>query len=113
MPRIRDHGLVPGSRNDVCLSTNGVRGMTVAARRGTPVVLVIEAHSMVRDGFEFRCADKWGLAYLKRANKIYSVSEKRNIIAVLILPPRGPLHLVGGMMTKSILMKAENHYRNP
>ena len=57
LPGIRKHGLLPGSRQDVHLSTNKETAMTVGERRGAAVVLVIETYPMVRDGFQFRCAD--------------------------------------------------------
>jgi putative RNA 2'-phosphotransferase len=54
---IRKQGLLPGSRQDVHLSATKEVAAAVGARRGTPVVLVIETHPLLRDGFRFRCAD--------------------------------------------------------
>jgi putative RNA 2'-phosphotransferase len=54
---IRKHGLMPGSRQDVHLSATRDMAESVGARRGKPVVLVIETFPMVRDGHQFRCAD--------------------------------------------------------
>ena len=54
---IRKQGLLPGSRRDVHLSATKETATAVGARRGAPVVLVIETYPLVRDGFQFRCAD--------------------------------------------------------
>lgn len=54
---IRKHGLVSGRRQDVHLSATRETAESVGARRGKPVVLVIETFPMVRDGYQFRCAD--------------------------------------------------------
>jgi putative RNA 2'-phosphotransferase len=54
---IRRGGLVPASRRDVHLSASKETALAVGARRGVPVVLIIETHALLRDGFEFRCAD--------------------------------------------------------
>ena len=54
---IRDQGLLPQSRHDVHLSASRGGATAVGARRGVPVVLVVETYLMVRDGFEFRRAD--------------------------------------------------------
>jgi putative RNA 2'-phosphotransferase len=54
---IRKHGLLPGSRQEVHLSTNKETAMAVGERRGAPVVLVIGTYPIVRDGIQFRCAD--------------------------------------------------------
>ncbi|HEY8606425.1 MAG TPA: RNA 2'-phosphotransferase [Noviherbaspirillum sp.] len=57
LPQIRKYGLLPGRRHDVHLSATWTTAVAVAARRGTPVVLVVETQAMVRDGFSFRCSD--------------------------------------------------------
>lgn len=54
---IREQGLVPGNRHDVHLSATRETAESVGARRGKPVVLVIETLPMVRDGYQFRCSD--------------------------------------------------------
>jgi putative RNA 2'-phosphotransferase len=54
---IRKHGLQPGHRIDVHLSANKETAIAVGARRGQPVVLVIDTYRMTRDGYEFRCSD--------------------------------------------------------
>lgn len=54
---IRKHGLLPGRRQDVHLSANRETAEAVGARRGEPVVLIIETFPMVRDGYQFRHAD--------------------------------------------------------
>lgn len=54
---IRKQGLLPGSRRDVHLSATRETAVAVGARRGASVVLVVETYPLVRDGFQFRCAD--------------------------------------------------------
>lgn len=54
---IRKQGLLPGTRRDVHLSATRETAVAVAARRGTPVVLIIETHPLLRDGYQFRCSD--------------------------------------------------------
>lgn len=54
---IRKHGLLPGSRLDVHLSATRETAMTVSARRGVPVVLVVETYPLHRDGYQFRCSE--------------------------------------------------------
>lgn len=54
---IRKQGLIPGSRRDVHLSATKETARAVGARRGTPVVIIVETFPLLRDGFEFRCAD--------------------------------------------------------
>jgi putative RNA 2'-phosphotransferase len=54
---IRKHGLLPGSRQDVHLSSTRETAEAVGARRGEPVVLVIDTYALVRDGYQFRRAD--------------------------------------------------------
>ncbi|WP_232429522.1 RNA 2'-phosphotransferase [Noviherbaspirillum autotrophicum] len=57
LPSIRKQGLFPGSRHDVHLSANMETALAVGARRGSPVVISVETYSLLRDGFQFRCAD--------------------------------------------------------
>ncbi len=54
---IRKRGLIPGTRHDVHLSAKQETAAAVGARRGTPVVLTIETFPLVRDGFQFKCAE--------------------------------------------------------
>ena len=54
---IRKKGLLPGTRRDVHLSATRETAVAVGARRGTPVVLIIETHLLLRDGYQFRCSD--------------------------------------------------------
>lgn len=54
---IRKQGLLPGSRRDVHLSVTRETAVEVGGRRGVPVVLVVETYPLLRDGFQFRCAD--------------------------------------------------------
>lgn len=56
MASICKHGLLPGCRQDVHLSATRETAESVGARRGKPVVLVIETSPMVRDGYHFRCS---------------------------------------------------------
>lgn len=57
LPEICKQGLLPGSRRYVYLSPTKETAAAVGARRGIPVILVIETFPLTRDGFEFRCAD--------------------------------------------------------
>lgn len=57
LPSIRKQGLLPGSRRDVHLSAAKETAVTVGARRGSPVVIVVDTYPLLRDGFAFRCAD--------------------------------------------------------
>jgi putative RNA 2'-phosphotransferase len=54
---IRKQGLLPGTRQDVHLSANKETAVLVGARRGAAVVLIIETFPLLRDGFQFRCAE--------------------------------------------------------
>lgn len=54
---IRKKGLLPGTRQDVHLSSTRETAMAVGARRGKPVVLVIETHPLLKAGFQFRQAE--------------------------------------------------------
>ncbi|MDQ1027675.1 putative RNA 2'-phosphotransferase [Streptomyces umbrinus] len=51
---IRAEGLRPMNRHDVHLSPDRETATRVAARRGRPVVLSVDAAAMHRDGHEFR-----------------------------------------------------------
>ena len=50
---IRAEGLKPGSRQHVHLSATLETAVTVGARHGKPVVLIVRARDMRRDGFTF------------------------------------------------------------
>lgn len=54
---IRKQGLLPGTRRDVHLSATKETAEAVGARRGAPVVLIVETFPLLRDRFQFRCAD--------------------------------------------------------
>lgn len=54
---IRKQGLLPGTRRDVHLSATRETAVAVGVRRGAPVILVIETHAMLRDGYQFRYSD--------------------------------------------------------
>jgi putative RNA 2'-phosphotransferase len=54
---IRKQGLLPGTRRDVHLSQSRETATAVGARRGKPVVLVIETYRMLKDGIQFQQAD--------------------------------------------------------
>lgn len=54
---IRKQGLLPGRRQDVHLSATKETAEAVGARRGEPVVLIIDTYALVRDGYQFRRAD--------------------------------------------------------
>lgn len=51
------HGIVKMSRHAVHLSTDVATALKVAARRGKPVVLQIDAQAMTADGFPFFRSD--------------------------------------------------------
>ncbi len=53
LPSIREKGILKRSRNYVHLSTDAETARKVGARHGVPVVLVIDAAQMARDGFTF------------------------------------------------------------
>jgi putative RNA 2'-phosphotransferase len=53
LPAIRTEGLRPGARHAVHLSTDRETAERVGARRGSPVVLRVDAAAMVRDGIAF------------------------------------------------------------
>lgn len=57
LPSICKHGLIPGTRRDVHLSATKETALAVGARRGSPVVITVETYPLLRDGFQFRCAD--------------------------------------------------------
>lgn len=54
---IRKQGLLPGTRRGVHLSAKRETAVAVGARRGAPVVLIIETDLLLRDGYQFRCSD--------------------------------------------------------
>lgn len=54
---IRKQGLQRMNRHDVHLSTDEETAARVAARRGKPVILVIETFPMLRNGYQFRVSD--------------------------------------------------------
>lgn len=54
LPAIRRDGLLPMGRHDVHLSADRETAQLVGARRGVPVVLVVDAAGMVADGHTFR-----------------------------------------------------------
>ena len=57
LPDILRDGLKPGARHDVHLSPDEATARRVGARRGQPVILVIRAGDMHRDGHAFQIAD--------------------------------------------------------
>ncbi|ATD61914.1 RNA--NAD 2'-phosphotransferase [Janthinobacterium svalbardensis] len=57
MASIRRQGLLPGTRRDVHLSATKQTAEEVGARRGMPVVLLVETFPLLRDGYQFRCSD--------------------------------------------------------
>jgi putative RNA 2'-phosphotransferase len=70
LPGIRKQGLLPGSRRDVHLSATKETTLAVGARRGAPVVLILETYPMVRDGFQFRCAEN-GVCFISSVPSKY------------------------------------------
>lgn len=63
---IRRDGLRAMERHDVHLSPDRETATAVGARRGEPVVLVVDAGAMRRDGHEFRVSENgvWLVAYV-------------------------------------------------
>jgi putative RNA 2'-phosphotransferase len=57
MAAIRKQGLLPQKRHDVHLSATRETAADVGARRGTPIILVVETFPMVRDGFQFKISE--------------------------------------------------------
>jgi len=57
LPDILRDGLKPGARHDVHLSPDEATTRRVGARRGQPVILVIQAGDMHRDGHAFQIAN--------------------------------------------------------
>lgn len=53
LPAIRKAGLLPMKRHHVHLSRDQATAAAVGGRRGTPVILVIDAYRMHRDGHQF------------------------------------------------------------
>ena len=56
LPDILRDGLKPGARHDVHLSPDEATARRVGARRGQPVILIIQAGEMHRDGHAFQIA---------------------------------------------------------
>ncbi|MCW2254919.1 putative RNA 2'-phosphotransferase [Providencia alcalifaciens] len=54
---ISQQGLIPGNRHYVHLSDNQQTALTVGARHGKPVVLIINAKTMHIEGFKFYLSD--------------------------------------------------------
>jgi putative RNA 2'-phosphotransferase len=54
---IRKQGLLPKTRRDVHLSATKEIAEEVGSRRGAAVVLVVETHPLLRDGYRFRRAE--------------------------------------------------------
>jgi putative RNA 2'-phosphotransferase len=54
---IREKGLLPGSRQHVHLSSDTTTATKVGARHGKPMVLIVRASDMHRDGHEFMLTD--------------------------------------------------------
>lgn len=54
---IREQGLLPGSRQHVHLSRDETTAIKVGQRHGKPVVLVVRAGEMHRQGISFFCSD--------------------------------------------------------
>jgi putative RNA 2'-phosphotransferase len=54
---IRKQEFLPGTRRDVQLSATKKTAEAVGARRGAPVVLIVETFPLLRDGFQFQCTD--------------------------------------------------------
>ena len=57
MPAILREGLRPMSRHAVHLSATKEAASAVGARRGAPVILVVDSYAMHRDGYQFQQAE--------------------------------------------------------
>lgn len=57
MPAILQEGLRPMSRHAVHLSATKEAALAVGARRGAPVILVVDSYAMHRDGYQFQQAE--------------------------------------------------------
>lgn len=57
MPAIHREGLRPMSRHAVHLSATKEAASAVGARRGAPVILVVDSYAMHRDGYQFQQAE--------------------------------------------------------
>lgn len=57
LPGIRESGLIPMRRNHVHLSADEETARVVGARRGRPVIIRVDAASMVADGHQFVVSD--------------------------------------------------------
>lgn len=57
LPAILKEGLRPMSRHAVHLSATKEAALAVGARRGAPVVLIVDSYAMSRDGLEFQQAE--------------------------------------------------------
>jgi putative RNA 2'-phosphotransferase len=57
LPDIHRQGLLPMRRHHVHLSVDGAAAMSVGGRRGTPVLLEVDAHRMHVDGHRFWVSD--------------------------------------------------------
>ena len=54
--RMFQAGLLQGTRRDVRRPATKQTADEVGARRGTPVVLIVETFPLVRDVYQFRCS---------------------------------------------------------
>lgn len=50
LPSIRERGLLPGSRQHVHLAETRAAAVAVASRRGKPVMLLVDARGLAREG---------------------------------------------------------------
>jgi putative RNA 2'-phosphotransferase len=57
LPAILKEGLRPMSRHAVHLSSTREAAIAVGARRGAPVILVVDSYAMNRDGYQFQQAE--------------------------------------------------------
>lgn len=57
LPAILKEGLRPMSRHAVHLSATKEAALAVGARRGAPVILVVDSYAMNRDGYQFQQAE--------------------------------------------------------
>ncbi len=79
LPTILKDGLRPMSRHAVHLSATKEAALAVGARRGAPVVLVVDSYAMNRDGHQFQQAENgvW-LAATVPPQYLTSAASQRN-----------------------------------
>jgi putative RNA 2'-phosphotransferase len=107
---IRKQGLLPGSRRGVHLSASKEPEMALGARRGTPVVLIVETYALLRDGFQFRCADN-GVSLTSSVPSQHLRSPDEPTLLSSQLKSADALHRVGAMSDSELCAFKARHAR--